>query len=334
MSLPIMPSLNFFLSYPIRLFSSSIALRLILLTGTPVELTGLFFEFDGKLVMVDAPCSGLNSIWSGVVFSCALAAFLRINLAGTLVLGISSGALLIASNILRTASLFFLEAGIIPAPPGAHTACGIFTFAMTLPPIAGVAFWIGKHSTPRRRIRPPTESSEREAGAASNLLGCILGVLLMTVGGNSTYYTSGGPPAGTPKAWPSTFEGRPLTRLPLEARELRFATTFPGQIARFTDGEREIVIRQISEVSRKLHPSAECFAANGYVMKPLPGKLSALQTWSCFTASKDGERLSVCESIRSASGESWSDVSSWYWSNFLESSSGPWTAYTIASRVP
>ena len=41
--------------------------------------------------------------------------------------------------------------------------------------------------------------------------------------------------------WPSTFEGRTLTPLPLNEMETKFATGFPGRIARFSDGEREII---------------------------------------------------------------------------------------------
>src|SRR5262245_13037243 len=47
--------------------------------------------------------------------------------------------------------------------------------------------------------------------------------------------------------WPAQLEGRNLTQLPLSPREERFAADFPGRVARFTDGHREIIIRWRSE---------------------------------------------------------------------------------------
>src|SRR5262249_38934378 len=43
--------------------------------------------------------------------------------------------------------------------------------------------------------------------------------------------------------WPDQLEGHGLTQLPLSSREERFAADFPGRIARFSDGEREMIIR-------------------------------------------------------------------------------------------
>ena len=47
--------------------------------------------------------------------------------------------------------------------------------------------------------------------------------------------------------WPVHYEGRPLTPLPLTAREERFAGDFPGRIARFSEGRREIIVHWVAE---------------------------------------------------------------------------------------
>jgi len=38
--------------------------------------------------------------------------------------------------------------------------------------------------------------------------------------------------------WPAALDGRPITALPLTAREARFVSGFPGRVGRFTDGRR------------------------------------------------------------------------------------------------
>ena len=131
--------------------------------------------------------------------------------------------------------------------------------------------------------------------------------------------------------WPNQFEGKTLTALPMTELEQRFMSDFPGRIGRFTDGEREIVIRWVTEATRKLHPASDCFQGLGYSVKPLAlhrddnGSL-----WSSFAASKANARLRVYERIHSESGESWTDVSSWYWAALGED--GPWWAITVAEK--
>ena len=85
------------------------------------------------------------------------------------------------------------------------------------------------------------------------------------------------------KGFPAEFEGRKLRDLGLSERERFFLEDFPGQIGRFSDGNREIVIRRVTEATRKLHPASDCFEAVGYSTKPLPIKVDeAGKRWACF----------------------------------------------------
>src|SRR5688572_30210123 len=134
--------------------------------------------------------------------------------------------------------------------------------------------------------------------------------------------------------WPEQFEGKTLTPLPLTELEQRFTTDFPGKISRFSDGKREIVIRWVTEATRKLHPASDCFQGLGYSVKPLAlhrDESGAL--WASFTATKGNERLRVYERIHSDTAQSWTDVSSWYWSA-LRTGNGSWWAITIAQKEP
>ncbi|WP_154668294.1 hypothetical protein [Pseudoduganella violaceinigra] len=138
--------------------------------------------------------------------------------------------------------------------------------------------------------------------------------------------------AGFP-GWPSSFEGRKLTPLPLTAIEERFQQNFPGCVGRFSDGEREIVIRWVDQGTRKLHASGDCFKANGYEITAQPVEIHAEERWSSFIASRSGKQLAVRERIVDASGGQWSDVSAWYWAAMLGQTNGPWWAFTVASSA-
>ena len=133
--------------------------------------------------------------------------------------------------------------------------------------------------------------------------------------------------------WPTQHNSRTLTQLPLTEFEQRFATDFPGRIGRFTDGKREIIIRWVTEATRKMHFASDCFQGLGYTVRPLPmhrDEHGAL--WTSFTATKGTEQLRVYERIHNDAGESWTDVSAWYWAALRNENGGPWWAITIAEK--
>lgn len=131
-------------------------------------------------------------------------------------------------------------------------------------------------------------------------------------------------------SWPAAFEGHLLTPLPLGEREQRFAADFPGHIARFTDGTREIILRHTTTATRRLHPASDCLTGAGFRITPLPARLGPGGTaWHCFAASKDAADLSVCEQVRDTTGRTWPDPTTWYWAALLGRSEGPWVATTI-----
>ncbi len=133
--------------------------------------------------------------------------------------------------------------------------------------------------------------------------------------------------------WPAGFEGQVLERLPLSAVDQRFADRFPGQIGRFTDGRRIIIMRAVDEPTRMLHSAAVCFRGLGYrVESPHAVKDAGGITWGCFAAEREGTAFSVCERIYDTYGGAWNDVSSWYWAASLGRTQGPWYAITVVSR--
>ena len=137
-----------------------------------------------------------------------------------------------------------------------------------------------------------------------------------------------------PVRWPTHFEGRALQPLAPAAEDARLARDFPGRVARFSDGKRQVVLRSVATATRQLHPARDCFHAIGYFIAPLPMRPIASGTFaSCFEAKRGGITLHVCERIIDAQGRSFSDVSSWYWPALLGQSTGPWLAATTVERT-
>jgi hypothetical protein len=133
--------------------------------------------------------------------------------------------------------------------------------------------------------------------------------------------------------WPTHYEGRALTELPLTQRELAFVHDFPGRVGRFSDGRREIIIRRVGAPTRRLHPAADCLRGSGYTTTPLPSRTDAAgAAMGCFRARQGAERMTVCELIRDQRGASWPDVSAWYWNGMLGTSPAPWWSFVVAER--
>jgi hypothetical protein len=135
--------------------------------------------------------------------------------------------------------------------------------------------------------------------------------------------------------WPTHFRGQPLTQLPPTPLEARFASRFPGAVARFTDGEQLLILRRVRQPTRLLHPASDCFRAAGYALGTAAAAVDEDgRQWRCFVASRDGEQLRVCERIveRLDGGRAWTDVSAWFWDAQWCGGDG-WWALTVVTPL-
>ena len=138
----------------------------------------------------------------------------------------------------------------------------------------------------------------------------------------------------TAAEWPARWEGKPVRPLALSAVEQRFADRFPGRMARLTDGEQVLVLREVRQPTRMLHPAADCYRGLGYRITQAQLEHDAQQRlWRCFVAERDGRRTRVCERIVDAQGLAYTDASSWFWAAQLGQSTGPWQAITTAREL-
>ena len=133
---------------------------------------------------------------------------------------------------------------------------------------------------------------------------------------------------------PTEWGGQPLRPMALSEVERRFSDRFPGTIHRLTDGRQVLVLRDVTQPTRMLHPAVDCYQGLGYRIAAEQLERDAQQRlWRCFEASRNGQRLRVCERIVDANGQGFTDASAWYWAALLGQSTGPWQAITVARAL-
>jgi exosortase/archaeosortase family protein len=130
--LPVLPTLDFLLAYPLRRLSAVITVLLLRMNGIDVTLNGIALEWQGQSLLFDGPCSGVRMLWAALVLASIVAlaqgqgplAYLRTMAMATLVA--------IGGNALRAASLFYLENGFVERLRGplAHEAIGTLSFVL------------------------------------------------------------------------------------------------------------------------------------------------------------------------------------------------------------
>jgi hypothetical protein len=102
-------------------------------------------------------------------------------------------------------------------------------------------------------------------------------------------------------------------------------------VARFTDGERDIVMRWVTQPTRRLHPAEDCYRGLGYTVDTSRIVTDADRArWRCFKASRKQDAREVCEQLQDQEGGRWTDVSAWYWAALLQQSNGPWLVTTAS----
>ncbi len=417
LSLPLLASLQFYLGYPLRFFTTILATLLLRLTGYAVVQQGTGLVWHGHYVGVDAPCAGIHMLWTSLYLASALACLLRLSSQRTILLAALSVVAALGGNVLRTTSLFYLE--VFPLrfthkillPAWTHEGIGAAIFvliSLTVALASQLLLKDSKRPTPNtpspgandgvrdsnarrtgagdvaackllrsdrpchtgtldlnqyreeevsshdhlsgeeERLCDPAPSSpnvcsaspseekastwHRACGVTTYLSACCLAAIMpfsaLIHPENRTTSLSPSCPG-----WPSQFEGQTLKPVPLTENELRFGREFPGQMAKFSTGTQEILMRFVTKPTRQLHSSQDCLRGLGYEVEQLPCSLDKQRNlWSSFEAIRDHTRLHVRERVYDCQGGSWSDISEWYWKALSGSTRGPWFAVTVASQ--
>ena len=130
LSLPLIASLQFFMGFPLRFITAKFCAEIISCIGFPVHAEGTLLHWRGELVALDAPCTGIRMLWSGLFLHFLLSSWRGMGNKYTL-LGYSLSMLIIfGGNLIRTVLLFFTESRIVRAPEWMHAGIGLFSFML------------------------------------------------------------------------------------------------------------------------------------------------------------------------------------------------------------
>jgi exosortase/archaeosortase family protein len=128
LSLPLLASLQFYAGFPLRVVTAEVS-RWLLSVAHTVQRTGSSLVVDGQLIIVDAPCSGVQMAWLGYFTACAVAlAVGRSNRSFVLRLPVVS-VLVLLGNVVRNTVLVALQASGTHLPVWGHDAVGLVVLA-------------------------------------------------------------------------------------------------------------------------------------------------------------------------------------------------------------
>ena len=326
LSLPVVSSLQFYAGYPMRLAAAAGAVQLLELGGIVVARNGVSIELGGTTVGVDPACSGIRMLWHALAAAMALAAIHRVSWRAALGGGLLAVLLVIPANTVRAAWLALEESGRGPGAGFGHGNTGLVCFAVVLVPL----WLLMSHCARPAGAATPRIAPNRLARLILTIAALLAPVFLIRTNA----------PADAPLAAPApatfTFNGLtlPLHPLPSSPTERAFAQSFPGSLASYQWGENQVILRQVTQATRKLHPSSDCMRAAGYqTTDSVTVRGSDGSEWSRFSATRADARLIIHERIVSGQdGSSWTDVPAWYWSALRHPLNGPWRAETVVSR--
>lgn len=137
LSLPLLASLQFYAGYPLRVITAE-ASRWLLMLGHEVERSGASLLVDGQLVIVDAPCSGVQMAWFGYFSACAVTLYLARSNRTFLTRLPAVSVLVLGGNVLRNTVLVAAEASGRAVPGWVHEAVGLLVLAAVCTAIAWV----------------------------------------------------------------------------------------------------------------------------------------------------------------------------------------------------
>ncbi len=132
LALPLVASLQFYAGYPLRVFTAQFSAWLLQALGIEAERSGASMTVAGQLVIVDAPCSGVQMAWMAYFAACAAAAFWRRRDAAFLRRLPLVGLAALTLNVLRNTVLVALEARPQGLAPWAHEALGLAALAIVV----------------------------------------------------------------------------------------------------------------------------------------------------------------------------------------------------------
>ena len=144
LSLPAIPTLQFFGGYPLRVLVAGLTAPILQIAGFAVVTEGTCLNWGGKLIWIDAPCSGIKMLWVGMFLTFVLLCLYELTAVKTLFLLFLSFVVIIIGNVFRAVALFYIEAGVLNMPSWGHDYAGVVAFVLEAAAIVSIVFMLRK----------------------------------------------------------------------------------------------------------------------------------------------------------------------------------------------
>lgn len=151
LSLPVVTSLQFYLGYPLRLISAETTRWLVWPFVQEISREGTTLIAYNKIVGVDPPCSGVKTLWIGLVVTNIIASIVRMRWWRAIAFNLLAIGLLLLTNSIRAALLFAPESGVLEIPELLHSGIGIICYFVAVMILVRVAT-LNSGSTQKRTI--------------------------------------------------------------------------------------------------------------------------------------------------------------------------------------
>ena len=138
LSLPVVSSLQFYAGYPLRVVTAQLSTWLLQFAGMDALRSGSAMQVAGRLVIVDAPCSGVQMAWMAYFAACTVAAFADLSDRRFLARLPWVGLIVLAGNALRNTLLVALEARPAAVPEAVHQGIGLAALALVCTAVIAV----------------------------------------------------------------------------------------------------------------------------------------------------------------------------------------------------
>lgn len=135
LSLPTIPTLQFFGGYPLRVVVAELTAPILRLAGFAVTPEGTCLNWGGQLIWIDAPCSGIKMVWVGLFLTFVVLCLYELPLLKTMLLLPLVAVVIMGANVFRAVALFYLETGLLRMPSWGHEYAGLIAFMLE---VAGI----------------------------------------------------------------------------------------------------------------------------------------------------------------------------------------------------
>lgn len=147
LALPWIASLQYYGGYPLRVVTAQASAALLQLAGVAAERSGTAMLVQGRLVIVDAPCSGVQMAWMAWFCACTVAALVSLRDADFLRRLPWIGLLVLVGNVLRNTVLVALESRPQGLAGALHEGIGLAALALVCAAVVGVIAKGGRRDT-------------------------------------------------------------------------------------------------------------------------------------------------------------------------------------------